>query len=126
MIDTTIYNPRNDAHFARIKPVGRRVRVLRGGVELAHSPDALRVQETGSDVYDPVIYIPQADATSALRSVEGKSTRCPLKGQASYFDLDGEEIAWTYDRPLEGARMLAGHIAFYADKVIVEEIGADA
>ncbi|WP_306117891.1 MULTISPECIES: DUF427 domain-containing protein [unclassified Roseitalea] len=126
MVDTTIRNPDTDAHFARIKPVGRRVRVHHRGRMLADSTDAIRVQESGHDIYDPVIYIPRSDATTSLDAVAGKSTHCPLKGDASYFGFEGEEIAWTYDRPLEGSQVLKGYLAFDPEKVTIEEIGANA
>ena len=122
----TIHNPDNDAHFMRIKPVAGTVLVSRGGTTLASSTHAIRVMETGRDVYDPVIYVPLTDVSEALRPVADKSTHCPLKGDASYFGLDGEEIAWTYDRPLDRARELAGHVGFYANKVVIEEKGPDA
>lgn len=126
MIDTTIRNPGNAAHFARIKPVGRLIRVRRGGALLAQSERAVRMIEIGRDIYDPVIYLPEADLTAALAPVEGKSTHCPLKGDAAYFTHEGEEVAWTYGRPLESAPMLRGLIAFDPGRVSIEEIGADA
>jgi uncharacterized protein (DUF427 family) len=126
MARLTIHNPGNDAHFMRIKPVAATVRVTRGGTVLAESAEALRVMETGSDVYDPVIYIPETDVGGALEAVSGKSTHCPLKGDASYFTLSGEEIAWTYDHPLDRSAELKGHIAFYPDKVTIEEKGPEA
>ncbi|TCD14500.1 DUF427 domain-containing protein [Oricola cellulosilytica] len=122
----TIHNPDNEAHFMRIKPIAGTVRVTRGGRLLAESGDALRVMETGRDVYDPVIYFPRADVSGQLVPVEAKSTHCPLKGDASYFSLEGEEIAWSYDRPLEVARELGGYVAFYSSKVVIAEAGADA
>ena len=64
--------------------------------------------------------------TGPLEPVSGKSTHCPLKGDASYFTLNGEEIAWTYDRPFEWSEQLRGHIAFYANKVAIEETLTDA
>ena len=126
MIDTTIRNPDNEAHSARIKPVGRLVRVRRGGTLLAESERAVRLMETGRDLYDPVIYLPEADLEVALTPVQGKSTHCPLKGEAAYFAHEGEEVAWTYDRPLDSALMLKGLIAFDPSKVVLEEVGADA
>lgn len=122
----TIHNPDNEGHFMRIKPVQGVVRVRRNGTLLAESNRSVRVLETGRDVYDPVIYIPQGDISGRLTPVEAKTTHCPLKGDASYFSLGGEEIAWTYDRPLEIARELEGYVAFYPNKVVVEETGADA
>ena len=126
VIETTIYNPGNNEHLARIKPAGRRVRILFKGRVIADSASASRLIEIGRDFYDPVLYVPQQDVQADLSAVEGKSTHCPLKGDASYLSLDGEEVAWTYDRPLESSAMLKGLVAFYADKVVVEEIGASA
>lgn len=122
----TIHNPDNDAHFMRVKPVAATVRVRHKGALLAETRDALRVQETGRDVYDPVLYIPLSDVSGRIEPVDGKSTHCPLKGDASYFTLGGDEIAWTYDRPFDWSSMLKGHVAFYASKVTIEEEGADA
>ena len=122
----TIHNPDNDAHFMRVKPVKAAVRVSRAGTLLAESRNALRVQETGKDVYDPVLYIPEAGVTGPLEPVSGKSTHCPLKGDPSYFTMTGEEIAWTYGRPFEWSEQLRGHVAFYANKVTIEETGTDA
>ena len=96
----TIHNPDNDAHFMRVRPVKGRVTVTRGGTVLATTSHALRVLETGQDVYDPVLYIPQDDLGVDLEKVPGKTTHCPLKGDCAYFALDGEEIGWSYDRPL--------------------------
>ena len=126
MTRLTIHNPDNDAHFMRVKPVKATIRVSRGDKLLAESGNALRVQETGRDVYDPVLYIPESDVTGPVEPVSGKSTHCPHKGDASYFTLNGEEIAWTYDRPFEWSEQLRGHIAFYASKVTIEETGTDA
>lgn len=126
MTTTTIHAPGNEAHFMHVKSVPQRVRVRKGDQVLAESTGALRIMETGRGPYDPMIYIPEADVTGPLDAVDGKSTHCPLKGDASYFTLAGDEIAWTYDRPLEVSQILKGHIAFYPNKVVVEEIGADA
>ena len=123
MTTTTVHAPGNDAHFMHVKPVQTRVRVSRGNQLLADSKAALRVMETGREPYDPVIYIPRQDVSGPLQPVSGKSSHCPLKGDASYFTLDGDEIAWTYDRPLEGSKLIKDYVAFYGNKVTVEEIG---
>lgn len=125
MATTTVRNPDNEAHFMHVKPIRQRVKVRRGGKILAESAAALRIMETGREPYDPVVYIPRADIADALQPVSGKSTHCPLKGDASYFSLDGEEIAWTYDRPLEGSKLIKDYVAFYSNKVTVEEIGSE-
>ncbi|MGJ8531765.1 MAG: DUF427 domain-containing protein [Alphaproteobacteria bacterium] len=120
----TIHREDEPRHFMRLKPVPRRIRVLKDSQVLADTEAALRLTEVGRDIYDPVFYIPQADMQVDLVPIIGKSTHCPLKGDASYFAHRGNEpIAWTYDRPLAATDILKGLIAFYPDQVVVEEIG---
>lgn len=120
----TIHRVDEPRHFMRLKPVPRRIRVLKDSQVLADTEAALRLTEVGRDIYDPVFYIPEADMQVDLVPVIGKSTHCPLKGDASYFAHRGNEpIAWTYDRPLAATDILKGLIAFYPDQVVVEEIG---
>ncbi len=124
----TIHNPKEPRHFMRIKPAGRRVRILRHGKVLAESAAALRVIEAGRDIYDPVLYLPRSDVKAALAPAEKDRTYCPIKGHASYFDLLGEdgsveqpEIAWSYEDALDCAAEFKDHIAFYASHVVIEE-----
>ena len=129
MLTDVIRNPDNSDHFMRVKPVPRRVTVTRKGVVLAQSDRALRVMEVGKDIYDPVFYLPIDDLSTELTAIPDRSTHCPLKGDASYFAVDAgsiaSPIAWTYDRPKSFAKVLSGHIAFYADAVSITEAGAD-
>ena len=115
-----IRNPGNANHFMALNPIPRTIKVFHGEPLLARSARAIRVMETGKSVYDPVIYIPLADIWAPLEEVE-RTTHCPLKGDASYFTLDGEELAWGYDKALEFAAALKGHRAFWPDKVRVVE-----
>jgi uncharacterized protein (DUF427 family) len=115
-----IRNPENPDHLMVIKPVGRRVRILTGDTLLADSNSAIRIMEIGRSVYDPVIYVPEADIQADLEPID-KSTHCPIKGDAGYRSFGGEEIAWTYETPLDMAADLAGHFAFWPSKVRVVE-----
>lgn len=126
-IPNAIQNPNNPNHFMRIKPVTARVRVLRDGQVLADSVNAVRVLEVGRDLYDPVLYIPKDDVSDRLIP-NPKQTHCPLKGDATYFDLAAEdgskvetEIAWTYAQSFDFAQALKGRLGFYANKVTIEE-----
>ena len=120
----TIHNPSEPRHYMRLRPITSHIRVLRQGQVLAETDKAVRMIEVARDVYDPVTYVPIADISSALSPVPNKTTHCPLKGDAHYFSVAGEDpIAWTYDEPLPFAQELAGLVAFYADQVTVEEIG---
>ncbi|MEP3048063.1 MAG: DUF427 domain-containing protein [Roseibium sp.] len=115
-----IRNPANPNHLMIIKNVPRRIRVYAGDSLLANTKNALRVMEVGKSVYDPVIYIPETDLAVGFHPVE-KSTFCPIKGDASYISLDGEEIGWTYKSPLDMSAKLANHYAFWPGKVRVVE-----
>jgi uncharacterized protein (DUF427 family) len=121
MSETIIRNPGNPDHLAHIRPLGQTVTVTAEGATLARSDAAIIVAEQapGHRKLPDVIYIPSADV-SGLTPVEGKSTHCPLKGDASYLAHDGREVAWTYDRCIEGSDILSGYIAFYGDRVTIE------
>ena len=121
-LDGAIRNPGNPNHLMVVRPVRRTVRVYVGDTLIAETRNALRVMEMGKSLYDPAFYIPVSDVVVHLDPVD-KSTHCPLKGDASYRAFNGSEIAWTYDRPLEGARQLEGHLAFWPDKVRISEVG---
>lgn len=118
--DTAIRNPANANHVMVIKPVPRRIRVYRNETLLADTTDAKRVFEIGRSVYDPVVYVPKADLCVAFDPID-RSTHCPVKGDAGYAGLNGEEIAWTYSVPLEIAKDLHGLYAFWPDKVRIVE-----
>jgi uncharacterized protein (DUF427 family) len=51
-------------------------------------------------------------------------TYCPYKGDASYYSItaaDGErtDAVWSYREPYDAVADIAGHVAFYADRVDV-------
>ena len=127
--EQTIARPDAPKHYMVLRPVTRRIVVRRGDVVLADTTSAVRLMEHGRSLYDPVFYIPHQDVSDALKPIEGKTTRCPLKGDASYFALGGspdgsdDVIAWTYSKPVDFADVLRGYLAFYADQVTVEEHG---
>ena len=60
-------------------------------------------------------------------SSAANGTHCPYKGDASYFSIvaDGKTIAdaiWTYETPFPAMEEISGHLAFYPDKVKIEEV----
>ncbi|MEP4767332.1 MAG: DUF427 domain-containing protein [Roseibium sp.] len=115
-----IRNPANSNHLMVIKDISRRIRIYAGDILLADSNNALRVMEVGKAVYDPVVYVPKADLVASFQPVD-KSTFCPIKGDASYVALKGEELGWVYKSPLDMASKLANHYAFWPGKVRVVE-----
>ncbi len=124
----TIHNPAEPRHFMKLVPIKRRVRIHHNGVLIADSTNAYRLVELSREIYEPVIYLPFSDTRAALHKT-AKSSVCPLKGKASYFDLladNGEilceDIGWAYETPHDFAEELAGLIAFYPNRVTLEEL----
>ncbi|MEM6709861.1 MAG: DUF427 domain-containing protein [Pseudomonadota bacterium] len=124
----TIHNPDEPRHFMRVMPIPREIEVRRGDTLIARSRRALRLTELGRDVYDPVVYIPPEDLQIEMRRVEDKTTYCPLKGHAVYFQLDDAKtaLAWAYAETKDFASVLTGYVAFYPDQVAIAEIGSEA
>src|SRR5262249_61924434 len=66
-------------------PESRHVKVVFGDVTIADSNAALRVEETG---HGPVHYIPAKDIRLDLLRPTEHHTRCPYKGEASYWTIE--------------------------------------
>ena len=111
-------------HPITISANPRRVRVTAGGVVIAETTSALSLKEAS---YPAVNYVPRKDANMALLKRSERVTHCPYKGDASYFSIvaDGKTIAdaiWTYEAPFPAMDEISGHLAFYPDKVKIEEV----
>ncbi|WP_262048866.1 DUF427 domain-containing protein [Bradyrhizobium sp. Bra78] len=112
-------------HPITITPNPRRVRVTAGDVVIAESAKALTLKEAR---YPAVQYLPREDANMALLERTGRVTHCPYKGDASYYSVkaDGKTLdnaIWTYETPFLAMTEISGHLAFYPDKVKIEEVG---
>lgn len=122
MIEGAIHNPSNPRHMMQLDPVGQTLRIHFGDVLVAESDRAMRLLEIGKRAYAPQYYIPRQDVCVALTRT-ARSTHCPLKGDASYFTIDGldgaEEIGWGYETPLDFAAQLSGHLAFDLRRVSI-------
>ncbi|WP_341705146.1 DUF427 domain-containing protein [Ferrovibrio sp.] len=106
-------------HPIAIAPAAGRVRVHFNGRIVADSRQALVLREAS---YPPVFYIPRGDADMSVCEPSTHGSHCPYKGDAGYFSLavDGrraENAVWTYDAPYPAVAAIAGHLAFYPDRV---------
>jgi uncharacterized protein (DUF427 family) len=104
-----------------ILPTSRRVRVEHDGVVLAESPRARVLFETG---LPPRWYVPKVDVRMDLLVPTDEATHCPYKGQAEYWSARigaklEENLAWSYRTPLPESALIAGHIAFFDERVDV-------
>ena len=111
-----------------IAPAALRVRVLAAGTLIADSLTPLLVTESR---HQPVWYFPLADVQDQYLRDSEHSTYCPFKGHASYWHIetpDGvlENAVWGYRTPFAECLPLAGHVAFYTDRVQVLVDGSPA
>lgn len=112
------------ADTIRLRPATGTWVARAGGAVIAETDAAIELTERG---HEPVIYFPRSDVAMAFLEPSATRSTCPLKGAASYFTLvtkSGEitDAAWSYEAPKEGVEGIAGHLAFYADKVTVEQV----
>lgn len=112
-------------HHITITPAAGRVRVMLGGVAVADSTRALTLKE-GS--MGGVLYVPREDADMRLLERTTNSTHCPFKGDASYYTIKAggktaENAVWTYETPKSDVAEIAGHLAFYPNRVDSIEVG---
>jgi uncharacterized protein (DUF427 family) len=95
----------------------RRVRGVLGGATVVDSTRVKLLHEKG---HLPRWYFPLEDVDAGLLEPTDHHTRCPFKGEASYYtvragDREAENAAWYYPEPIEGTEWLEGHVSFYFD-----------
>jgi len=82
------------------------------GVVLAQSDDTVMVEGNH--------YFPQESVNLEYFSENPKTSVCPWKGTASYYDVtvDGNTspaAAWYYPAPKDAAAEIANHVAFWGE-----------
>jgi len=113
-------------HPITITPNPNQIRVSAGEMVVAETGRALTLKEAS---YPPVQYIPREAANMSLLTRTTHTTYCPYKGDANYYSItvDGrtlENAIWTYEQPYDAVRGIAGHLAFYPDKVTIQQLTA--
>lgn len=109
-------------HPITVEAEANRVVVEVGGRVVAETTNALVLREAD---YPPVHYVPLEDVDGAVLRRSDTVTYCPYKGEASYYSLavpGGDELTdaiWSYERPYDAVAAIAGHVAFYPDRVRV-------
>jgi uncharacterized protein (DUF427 family) len=116
-------------HRIEIDDARIHARVTRDGRVLAETSSGLNLRE---GKYPDVVYFPREDVFMQHLARSDHSTHCPFKGDASYFDVSGEddgggnetirEVAWSYEAPFDQMEAIRDHLAFYADRVEIEII----
>ncbi|MEL7212422.1 DUF427 domain-containing protein [Cognatishimia sp. MH4019] len=98
--------------------------VRAGGAVLGESGNALELHEGAAP---PVIYFPREDFAMAFLSPSDRTSTCPHKGKATYYTIEAKsgpikDAVWSYETPIDGMERIAGHLAFYTDRVTVEQV----
>src|SRR5215475_11037 len=111
-------------HPITITLAPNRVRVTFAGRVVADSKRALALTEAS---YTPVMYIPREDVDPSTFERTDHTTHCPYKGEASYYsihaaDRTAQNAVWSYEQPLEAVSAIAGYMAFYPDRVELQQL----
>jgi uncharacterized protein (DUF427 family) len=105
-----------------------RIRVTFAGHIIADSDAPLLLTEAS---YAPVYYLPPEHVDFGVLERSDHKTRCPYKGEASYYSIHvaGRTVhnaVWCYEQPIQAVSAIAGHLAFYADRVDSIETFSDS
>ncbi len=95
------------------------VDVVVGGEKVAESRRPVVLEETG---LPPRYYLPKDDIRTEVLRPSSRTSRCPFKGDASYWSVEVggkvyDDVAWSYEHPIPGARQIAGLVCFYPERV---------
>jgi uncharacterized protein (DUF427 family) len=113
------YHIQGPPHRIFVEDSPKRVRVEMAGHTVADTRRAKLLHETG---LLPVYYFPRADVRFELLSPRERTTRCPYKGTAHYWDVvvagkHAEHAVWAYPEPLPEMQLLADYAAFYLERM---------
>ena len=117
-------HPRDPFHRVDVRTSSRHVTIAAEHVLIAESTRPTLVFETSLNTR---FYLPAEDVKVELQPTD-KTTFCAYKGKARYwsFSAGGNEftnLAWTYDKPADGATPLTGLVAFFDEKFDVSVDG---
>jgi uncharacterized protein (DUF427 family) len=113
---------RHPDHRIVVEPYDGTVTVRFGDTVIASSKQALELREAS---YPSVLYLPLEDIYLEHFQKSATITQCPFKGVASYWNVSAqgeaaEDVLWVYEEPYDEVSAIAGHGAFYPDKVSID------
>jgi uncharacterized protein (DUF427 family) len=105
----------NPFHRVSTEQGDAHVVVRHDGTVLADSRSPVLLHETGLRVR---YYLPRGDVRLELLEPSATRTRCPWKGEASYWSIDveghtAEDAVWEYREPNEDAPPIKGYFAIF-------------
>ena len=110
--------------YIKILPATGTWVVRAAGAVLGESNRALELVEGNMP---PVIYFPREDFAMAFLDKSDLISSCPHKGQATHYTIVAKsgplrDAAWSYENPKDGVAAIKGYLAFYTNKVAVENV----
>jgi uncharacterized protein (DUF427 family) len=113
-------------HPITIEPNRSRVRITVAGRVVADTARALTLRESD---YPSVQYVPRDDVDMSLLKRSDNQSYCPYKGDAAYYSIAvgggrGKNAVWTYEAPYAAVAEIKDHLAFYPDRVDIEQTPA--
>jgi uncharacterized protein (DUF427 family) len=119
--ERVFYKLRDPYHRVDVFESSRPVTVTANGEAIARTDRAKLLFETG---VPPMAYVPGADVATGVLAPSDKRTKCPYKGEARYWHVNGiQDGAWSYESPLSDAAGVARHVGFWGEgiEVTIEE-----
>lgn len=119
---------RDPYHRVDVRRSDRLVRVTAGSVVVAETRRPMLLSETG---LPNRFYLPAEDVRRDLLLRSETRTVCPYKGFATYWSLDVgdrriDDVAWSYEQPLENADKVPGLLCFAHPEVTLTVDGQRA
>jgi uncharacterized protein (DUF427 family) len=114
-------HPRDPRHRVDVIPSSRHIRVEIDGETIADSHRPHLLFETGHPVR---YYLPPEDVRMEFLTATERHTRCPYKGEASYWtakigSVELPDIVWSYLDPIPQCPKVKGYLSFFNEKVDV-------
>jgi len=90
-------------------------RAVWNGVVIAESDEVIEIENS--------LYFPRESVRMDLLRASVTKTRCPWKGQATYYSLIEDQrvhddVAWSYENPKSRARVIKDCMAFWKQVTI--------
>lgn len=108
-------------HYAVVDKYQRKLTIKYKNEIIAETSAALILKEVGKSVYDPVFYLPKEAVSLKLEAEPARQSHCPIKGDASYWNVAGDftsnYFAWSYETALPYTKKIEGYIAFNMEYV---------
>jgi uncharacterized protein (DUF427 family) len=116
-----VHYPPNPYHRVDCRPTTRRLHVEVAGTTLVDTDDTIILFETA---IAPVLYVAPELVRMDLLEQTGTTSYCNYKGVATYWrakvdDRVVEDVAWSYEDPLDESVRIKGCLSFDTERVDV-------